>query len=79
MQRQRDGLVPVREALSGLGGPVKEQRAPRTDASERLTAAWLHVFDTPRGDRIAYRPDPAGDLVAWLSQDQLDRVIAGRR
>ncbi len=53
--------------------------APRTDASERLTAAWLHVFDTPRGDRIAYRPDPAGDLVAWLSQDQLDRVIAGRR
>ena len=52
---------------------------PRTDAIERLTAAGLHVFDTPRGYRIEYRPDPTGKLVAWLSHDQLDRVIDGRR
>ena len=30
-------------------------------------------------DRIEYRPDPVGALVAWLSQDPRDRVIDGRR
>ena len=30
-------------------------------------------------DRIEYRPDPVGALVAWLSHDPRDRVIARRR
>ena len=37
--------------------------------------AWLEIDEID----IEYRPDPAGELVAQLSQDQLDRVIYGRR
>ena len=42
MQRQRDGLVPIGEALSGLGGPVK---APLARSSSQLGVP------TPRDNR----------------------------
>ena len=37
---------------------VRRPASTRTDASARLTAAWLHVVDTPRGDYIESRPTP---------------------
>ena len=39
MQRKRDGLVPVREALSGLGGPVQAIREASPQALHHFTQA----------------------------------------
>ena len=35
MQRQRDGLVPIGEALADLGGPVKAIRVASPQARHR--------------------------------------------
>ena len=51
MQRKQDGLVPIGEALSGLGGPVKALREATPQA--RL----LTLCSLPRsnpGNRIRY-------------------------
>ena len=48
-----------------------------------LTPAQAHRLsetydlDTPRGDFIEYRPCPAGELVVWLSLDELDALVYG--
>ena len=39
MQRQRDGLVPIGDALSGMGGPVKSIREDPPQARRGFTVA----------------------------------------
>ena len=39
MQRKRDGLVPIGEAISGLGGPVKAIREASPQALRHFTQA----------------------------------------
>ena len=39
MQRKRDGLVPIGEAISGLGGPVKAIREASPQALHHFTQA----------------------------------------
>ena len=39
MQRERDGLVPIGEALSGMGGPVKAIREASPQALHHYTQA----------------------------------------
>ena len=60
-------------------------RTKRAQPRMKLTSAQGHRLsetsglDTPHGGRIEHRLNPAGELVAWLPQDQRDRVLAGRR
>ena len=52
-------LVPVRDdrrRTPPCSSPPPDRRLSETSC-----------LDTPRGGRIEYRPDPAGELVAWLS------------
>ena len=40
MQRKRYGLVPIGEAVSGLGGPVKELRETPPQAVHQRVMVW---------------------------------------
>ena len=48
---------------------------PREPAVDRLTTAELFVFDAPRRDRFELDTDASGQLVSWVAQDQIDRII----
>ena len=42
---------------------------------DRLTAAALFIFDTPRRDRLELDTDLSGEPISWVAQDQVDRLI----
>ena len=75
MQRKRDGLVPIGEAISGLGGPVQELR----DASPQA----LHYFT--RFDQVdqlveAREADPeVGFMAPLMALCSLPRTNPGNR
>ena len=48
---------------------------PRVDAYQRLAGATVQVFDAPQGDRIEHERNDAGEVVSWLSQDEVDSLI----
>ena len=64
MQRQRGELVPIGEALSGMGGPVK---AIRADCKAR--AALMLYFNTNMGATLVHALVPAyrrhGSSAEW--------------
>ena len=58
MQRQRGGLVPIGDALSGMGGPVKSIRDDSPQAVHHYT-----VSDQVNALVSASEADP--DLASW--------------
>ena len=48
---------------------------PREPAIDRLTAAELFIFDTPRRDRLELDTDLSGEPISWVAQNQIDRLI----
>ena len=56
MQRQRDGLVPIREVFGGLDGPVKALREASPQAlhvGPRSVPLWLTTVPSPSALRYA--------------------------
>ena len=45
MQRKRDGLVPIGETLSDLGGPLKKalQSSPRSGTTSPASIKWTNL------------------------------------
>ena len=75
MQRQRGELVPVREALSGLGGPVKELREASPQALHHYTR-----FDQVNQLVGASEADPdLGFMARLLALCSLPRTNPGNR
>ena len=87
MQRQRGELVPIGDALSGMGGPVKaihdatpqaRHHFTRADQVNQLVAA--SEADPDRGFMARMMALPAGDLAADRSarHDRLRTALQGR-
>ena len=75
MQRKRDGLVPIGEALSGLGGPVKAIREASPQALHHFTQADQvnQLVGASEAD-----PDP-GFMARLLALCALPRTNPGNR
>ena len=75
MQRKRDGLVPIGEAISGLGGPVKAIREASPQALHHFTR-----FDQVNQLVEASEADPdLGFMARLLAPCALPRTNPGNR
>ena len=75
MQRKRDGLVPIGEAISGLGGPVKAIREATPQARHHFTR-----FDQVNQLIEASEADPdMGFMARLMALCSLPRTNPGNR
>ena len=54
---------------------VYHYQGDRETAIERLTAASLYVFDSPRRDRLELDADLSGEPISWVAHAQIERLI----